>query len=203
VRRFGDAESAGRPAPGTGAGRKGLKNDALGMFSSVVIGLASTAPAYSLAATLGFIVAAVGLQAPIVTMVAFIPMLLIAYAFRELNASNADCGTTSTWATRAFGPRTGWMGGWGVIVADVIVMTNLAQIAGTYSFRLVGLDGLAEDRLWTTVAGIVTIRQKSRARAYSGSVLPTARWACATASRRILRSRKQWQSSPMSSASSK
>ncbi|MEU7060729.1 amino acid permease [Streptomyces sp. NPDC046197] len=127
------------------------------MFSSVVIGTASTAPAYSLAATLGLIVAAVGLQTPIVIMLSFVPMLLIAYAFRELNASNADCGTTFTWATRAFGPRTGWMGGWGIFVANVIVMASLAEIAGAYGFRLVGLDGLAENRLWTTVAGIVWI----------------------------------------------
>ncbi|MFI6486342.1 amino acid permease [Streptomyces sp. NPDC050564] len=127
------------------------------MFSSVVMGLASTGPAYSVAATLGIIVAGVGLQAPIVTMLAFIPMLLVAYAFRELNASNADCGTTFTWATRAFGPRTGWMGGWGIVVADIIVMVNLAEIAGVYGFRLVGLDELGESRLWTTVAGIVWI----------------------------------------------
>lgn len=146
-----------RPAPGTGAGCKGLKKDAVGMFTSVVIGLASTAPAYSLAATLGIIVAAVGPQAPIVTMLAFIPMLLIAYAFRELNAGYADCGTTFTWATRAFGPRTGWMGGWGLIVADIIVMANLAEIAGAYTFRLVGLDALADDRMWTTLAGIAWI----------------------------------------------
>ncbi|MEU8028331.1 amino acid permease [Streptomyces sp. NPDC049099] len=127
------------------------------MFSSVAMGLASTGPAYSLAATLGLIVAGVGLQAPIVTMLAFIPMLLVAYAFRELNASNADCGTTFTWATRAFGPRTGWMGGWGLIVANIIVMANLAAIAAAYGFRLVGLDGLAGSRLWTTLAGMVWI----------------------------------------------
>ncbi|MFF4038812.1 amino acid permease [Streptomyces sp. NPDC001816] len=157
MRHFGGVESVGRPAPGTRAGRKGLKSNALGMFSSVVMGLASTGPAYSIAATLGIIVAGVGLQAPIVTILAFIPMLLVAYAFRELNASNADCGTTFTWATRAFGPRTGWMGGWGIVVADVIVMVNLAEIAGVYGFRLVGLDALGESRLWTTVAGIVWI----------------------------------------------
>ncbi|MET7666267.1 amino acid permease [Streptomyces sp. NPDC005463] len=127
------------------------------MFSSVVMGLASTAPAYSLAATLGIIVAGVGLQAPIVTMLAFVPMLLVAYAFRELNASNADCGTTFTWATRAFGPRTGWMGGWGLIVANIIVMASLAQIAAAYGFRLMGLDALAENRLCTTAAGVVWI----------------------------------------------
>ena len=65
-------------ATGSGAGEKGLKGNALGLFSSVAIGLASTAPAYSLAATLGIIVAGVGLQAPIITILAFIPMLLIA-----------------------------------------------------------------------------------------------------------------------------
>ncbi|WP_372448700.1 amino acid permease [Streptomyces musisoli] len=157
MRHFAGAESPGRPAPGTGVGRKGLKNDALGMFSSVAMGLASAGPAYSLAATLGIIVAGVGLQTPIVTMLAFIPMLLVAYAFRELNASNADCGTTYTWVTRTFGPRTGWMGGWGLIVANIIVMANLAVIAAAYGFRLVGLDGLAESRLWTTVAGLVWI----------------------------------------------
>ncbi|MEU2717869.1 amino acid permease [Streptomyces sp. NPDC007205] len=127
------------------------------MFSSVAMGLASTGPAYSLAATLGLIVAGVGLQAPVVTMLAFIPMLLVAYAFRELNASNADCGTTFIWATRAFGPRTGWMGGWGIIVANIIVMANLAAIAAAYGFRLVGLDELAGSRLWTTLAGVVWI----------------------------------------------
>src|SRR5438309_6911751 len=46
-------------------GDKGLKHGALGLVSSIVIGTASVAPAYSLAATLGFVVAAVGLQSPI------------------------------------------------------------------------------------------------------------------------------------------
>ncbi|MFI6056085.1 amino acid permease [Streptomyces violascens] len=160
-----ESPSGGKPFPGrpvsdapvAGAGGKGLRSGALGLFSSVVIGMASTAPAYSLAATLGLIVAAVGPQAPIVTMLAFIPMLLIAYAYRELNASNADCGTTFAWATRAFGPRAGWMGGWGIIVADIIVMANLAEIAGVYSFRLLGYDALAEHRVWTTLVGIAWI----------------------------------------------
>ena len=142
---------------GSGAGEKGLKGNALGLFSSIAIGIASTAPAYSLAATLGFIVVAVGLQAPIITILAFIPMLLIAYAYKELNQIDPDCGTTFTWAARAFGPRTGWMGGWGIVIADIIVMANLAQIAGSYGFRLLGFPGLADSTTWTTVAGVVWI----------------------------------------------
>ncbi|MDF9811493.1 APC family permease [Streptomyces sp. SPB162] len=147
---------ARRPS-GPGATEKGLKGGALGLFSSMVIGLASTAPAYSLAATLGVIVAVVGFQSPIVIILSFIPMFLIAHGYKQLNAADPDCGTTFTWASRAFGPRTGWMGGWGIIAADIIVMANLAQIAGAYGFRLIGADGLAENTTWVTVVGVVWI----------------------------------------------
>ncbi|MBW5482167.1 amino acid permease [Streptomyces bambusae] len=157
VGSVGSAEAAAPTAVGPGAGEKGLKAGALGLTSSVVIGVASTAPAYSLAATLGLVVTRVGPQAPVVMLLAFIPILLIAYAYRELNAGNADCGTTFTWASRAFGPRVGWMGGWGIIVADVIVMANLAEIAGVYTYRLFGSESLAESRLWTTLAGVAWI----------------------------------------------
>ena len=47
---------AGAPATGQ-VESKGLKKNAIGYVSNIVIGVASTAPAYSLAATLGFIVA--------------------------------------------------------------------------------------------------------------------------------------------------
>jgi amino acid transporter len=63
-------------------------------------------------------------------LVAFVPMFLIATAYKELNKAEPDCGTTFTWAGRAFGPWVGWMGGWTTIVACHIVMANLAQIAG-------------------------------------------------------------------------
>ncbi len=142
---------------------KGLKSGALGLVSSIVIGMASTAPAYSLAASLGFVVATangdgiVGEKAPSIMLLAFVPMLLIAIAYQQLNRAEPDCGTTFTWATRAFGPRIGWMGGWGIIAADVIVMANLAQIAGAYTFQLFGWDGLLESTFWTTFAGVIWI----------------------------------------------
>src|SRR5215218_11202029 len=108
---------------------KGLKRNAIGYASSVVIGVASTAPGYSLAAVLGLIVAigGVGVHAPAVLLVSFVPMLLVALGYKYLNKADPDAGTTFSWATRAFGPVTGWMGGWAIIVADVIVMANLAD----------------------------------------------------------------------------
>src|SRR5215470_754200 len=87
---------------------KGLRSGALGLFSSVVIATASVAPAYSIAATLVFVVLAVGLQAPIIAVLAFVPMLLTSIGYSEMNKADPDCGTTFTWATRTFGPKTGW-----------------------------------------------------------------------------------------------
>lgn len=143
------------PTPAEGAALdKGLKRGALGLGSSIVLGVSSTAPAYALAATLGFVVIAVGVKAPAIMLLAFVPMWLVAIAYAQLNRREPDCGTTFTWAARAFGPRAGWMGGWGIIAADVIVMANLAQVAGSYGFLLVGLDGLAGSTAWTTAAGV-------------------------------------------------
>jgi amino acid transporter len=129
--------------PGAAPGEKGLKRNAIGFLSSTVIGVASTAPGYSLAATLGFIAAAVGVFSPAVLWVAFIPMLLIATAYYYMNRADPDCGTTFTWVTRGLGPYAGWLGGWAIVVADVVVMANLAQIAGLYTFLLFGANGAA------------------------------------------------------------
>jgi amino acid transporter len=138
---------------------KGLKTGALGLVSSVVMGVASTAPAYSLAATLGLIVVAVGLGAPIVALIAFVPMLLTSIGYSELNKADPDCGTTFTWASRAFGPRTGWAGGWAIVAADVLVMMSLAQVAGQYVFELFGAHGIGGNptSIWVLLVGILWI----------------------------------------------
>ncbi|HEY1820331.1 MAG TPA: APC family permease [Trebonia sp.] len=138
---------------------KGLKTGALGLVSSVVMGVASTAPAYSLAATLGLIVVAVGLGAPIVALIAFVPMLLTSIGYSEMNKADPDCGTTFTWASRAFGPRTGWAGGWAIVAADILVMMSLAQVAGQYVFQLFGAHGIGENPTsgWVLLVGVVWI----------------------------------------------
>ncbi len=138
-----------------GAGEKGLKSGAIGFVSGVVIGVASTAPGYSLAAVLGLVVFAVGFQAPAIMLLAFVPMLFIAASYYYLNRADPDCGTTFAWVTRAMGPYWGWMGGWGIIVADIIVMANLAEVASIYTFDLFGIDSESK---WLVVGlGVVWI----------------------------------------------
>ena len=91
-----------------------LRPGAIGFVDALVIGLASTSPAYSLAAILGALVALTGVNAPGVLLASFVPMLLIAAAFAALNRVDPDCGTTFSWVTRAMGPWLGWIGGWAI-----------------------------------------------------------------------------------------
>jgi amino acid transporter len=136
---------------------KGLKVGALGLLSTVVIGVASTAPGYSLAASLGLVTSASGSQAPAILWLAFVPMLFIAAGYFYLNRADPDCGTTFTWATRTLGPIPGWLGGWTIIIADLVVMPSLAQITGSYFFLLFGLNGPAGNKYWTMLIGVIFI----------------------------------------------
>src|SRR5579871_1488808 len=135
---------------------KGLKAGALGLVSTTIIATASVAPAYSLAATLVFVVVAVGLQSPAVAVLAFVPMILTSIGYSELNKADPDCGTTFTWATRAFGPKSGWAGGWAIVASDVLVMASLAQVAGQYVFLLFGANGIGQNATsgWVLLVGI-------------------------------------------------
>jgi amino acid transporter len=153
------ASGASGAQQGAREGDKGLKAGALGWVSNLVIGVASTAPGYSLAATLGFVVAVhgMGFHAPAVMIVSFIPMLLIAAAYYYMNRADPDCGTSFTWVTRAMGPRLGWLTGWTIVVADVVVMAALAYIAGVYTFLLFGLDAAATNLLDVSIVAAIWI----------------------------------------------
>src|SRR3954454_222205 len=93
------------PLSGTSAAAEpaGLKKDAISFASDVVIGVASTAPGYSLAATLGFVTAVVGFHAPAIKIIAFLPMLGSALAYNYLNRADPDCGSTFSWVTLGIG----------------------------------------------------------------------------------------------------
>ncbi|MFF5436161.1 APC family permease [Streptomyces achromogenes] len=134
---------------------KGLRSGSVGLLASVALGLSSTAPAYSITVTLGYVALVVGDLAPAVLLLGFVPILLTAFAFRELNREMPDCGTTFVWNTRAFGPRTGWFaGGWVPQIATLIAMAALAQVSSGYLLSLLGLEA-ADGALVAAVAVLI------------------------------------------------
>ncbi len=71
-------------------------------------------------------------------------MFFIAAAFYYMNRANQDAGTTFSLDTRAIGPYLGWMGGWAVSAAGILVIGSLASVASCYTFLLLGMSGAAE-----------------------------------------------------------
>lgn len=117
-------------------GAKGLSVGKVGVLGGAVIGISTVAPAYTLTSGLGPTVSVVGLQTPAIMLIGFIPMLLVLFGYRELNRAIPDSGTSFTWGSRAFGPWIGWMSGWGLIAATVLVLSNLAAVATDFFFIL-------------------------------------------------------------------
>ena len=131
--------SSTQPSPSTntsGLSSKGLSAGKIGAIGGAVIGISCIAPAYTLTSGLGPTISEVGVHTPAVLLIGFVPMLLVVFGYRELNTAMPDSGTTFTWATRAFGPWLGWMGGWGLVAATVLVLSNLAAVAVDFLFLL-------------------------------------------------------------------
>ena len=152
------AEVPSRPDPASaspGDGQPHLKADAISFTDGLAIALASTAPAYSLAAVIGSIVVLVGLEAPAALLVAFVPMFFIAAAFYYMNKADQDCGTCFAWVTRAIGPQSGWMTGWAICVTGILVVGSLADVAASSFFDLIGADGLMNSTAAVTSTAVL------------------------------------------------
>ena len=107
---------------------KGLKKGSVSKMAAVTIGLAATAPAYSLTGALGYGASESGYQLPIVFILSVIPMFFVALSYKHLTTSAPDSGTVFTWGTKAIGPRCGWFGGWALLLASILAGVTATQI---------------------------------------------------------------------------
>ena len=92
----------------------------IGLAGDWVIGAANAGPGLSLSVTLAAIVAATAYGSGPVILLCAVPMLIVAAAYRRLNAWNANCGAAFDWVGRSISPYLGWMTGWLMIMANLI-----------------------------------------------------------------------------------
>ncbi|MDR4517393.1 MAG: APC family permease [Nitrosomonas sp.] len=119
---------------------KGLKKGSVSNWAAVTIGLAATAPAYSLAGALGYGAAGSGYQLPIVFILSVIPMFFVALSYKHLTTAAPDAGTIFTWGTKAIGPRIGWFGGWALLLGSVLAGVAATQITVISVAVIFGMD---------------------------------------------------------------
>ncbi len=141
----------GKPDEG---GEPGLDKGALGFLDAVVMAVAGSAPAYSIAATTAAIVAAVGLGAPAALLYCGIPMLGIAIAYHHLNQMGANAGAAYSWVGRVIHPSLGFLTGWALVVSATIFMVAGSLPAGQVTLSLFS-SSLASHTWLVTVVGAV------------------------------------------------
>ena len=127
-----------------------LKENTLRLFDVIIMAIAGTAPAYTLAATTGVIVAAVGLASPAAILYAAIPMVGVAWSFSQLNKCDTDAGASYSWVGGSISPVMGFLAGWALLVAATLFM-----VAGTLPAGTATLDLLAPQYVDNTA--IVTL----------------------------------------------
>ena len=102
----------------------GLDRDALGLAHSVIIGVAGTAPSYSIAATMAALIAAVGVLAPASLLYCGLIMFGITFAYMHLNRVDANAGASYAWVSRVFNHTLGFFAGWTVLVSSALFMVS-------------------------------------------------------------------------------
>ncbi len=93
------------------------------------------APAYSIAATFGLMIAAAGAGAPLALIILTVPVMFIAIAFHRMCEEHPDAGSTYAWARLAFGTRTGAFSGWIVMLSYFGAAMATVVPAGVYTLR--------------------------------------------------------------------
>ncbi|WP_329334393.1 APC family permease [Streptomyces sp. NBC_01352] len=131
---------------------RGLQADALGTFDTVVMAVAGSAPAYSLAATTAVLVSAVGLASPAALLYCAIPMLGIALAFSYLGRIDVNAGASYSWVGRTLHPFLGFISGWALVISATIFMVAGSLPAGSMTLALFD-ENLADDTALSTVVG--------------------------------------------------
>ena len=131
-----------------------LAPNVLGLFESSVMGVAGSAPAYSIAATTAALFAAVGLGGPASLLYCGIAMFGIVFAFNTLNRTEANAGATYAWVRRGLHPALGYICGWSLIVCSTIFMVAATLPAGSATLSLIS-PKYANSTGWVTIFGTI------------------------------------------------
>lgn len=114
----------------------GLRADGVSAAGSIVMAVAGSAPAYSIAATTATLVGVAGLGAPAALLWCGIPMLGIAWAFLYLGRADVNAGAAYSWVARALHPALGFLSGWALVISATIFMVAGALPAGVMTVTL-------------------------------------------------------------------
>ncbi len=131
-----------------------LAGGALGTFESAIMGIAGTAPAFSVAVTTAAIVASVGVLSAGSILYCGLIMFGIMLAFIHLSKITPHAGAAYAWVGHVFGRKWGFFAGWGLLVASIFFMVSATIPAATSTLVLIAPD-LVESTAWVTFTAAI------------------------------------------------
>jgi amino acid transporter len=146
---MGDLHTKTESAPGGH-----LKANALSLSDAIILGLASSAPAQTMAVALPALVAAANYAGLLPIGCAFVPMIGIALGYQRLNRWDQSAGATYTWVSKALHPYLGFVAGWMILLYYTLGTTSMTVPAGTYTLQLMA-PSLVNSKLAVVAVGAV------------------------------------------------
>jgi amino acid transporter len=149
-----------------------LRPDAIGITQATVIGMATSAPAATVAISLAAIAATTAYSSGLILLIAAVPMLIIANAYRRLNLWSANCGASFEWVGRAISPYLGFLTGWlmmvtyivGTVAGVIVLGPSVLAVTGAASASTGASVGIASAVILVMlVLAVVGIRISARA----------------------------------------
>lgn len=141
-----------------------LKANSLSFFESLIMGIAGSAPGYTIAVTTAVLLSTAGPLAPGALIIFAVPMLGIAVAYKALNKHAASAGAAYQWTTVAFGRFFGFFSGWALLIASLVFMIAGSVPISTATLTIINpaLTGnvfltAAVASAWFLVIGIILI----------------------------------------------
>jgi len=131
-----------------------LASNVLGLFESTIMGIAGSAPAYSIAATTVTLAITVGLYGPGELLYSGIAMFGVVIAFHYMGKIRQNAGATYIWVRNALHPTLGYLAGWSLVTASIIFGLVSTVPASTSLLSLFTTnDKIISNVHWTTLVG--------------------------------------------------
>ena len=131
-----------------------LKANSLSFFESIIMGVAGSAPGFSIAVAIAGLLAAAGSVSPNAILIFAVPMLGISVAYKGLNKKIPNAGAAYEWTKQGFGKFFGYFSGWALLIASLVFMVTGSVPLGTATIDLFD-PALASNVILTTAIGAV------------------------------------------------
>ncbi|MBU6448630.1 MAG: APC family permease [Rhodospirillales bacterium] len=127
-----------------------LKADSLSFFESIIMGVAGSAPGFSIAVAIAGLLATAGSVSPNAILIFAVPMLGIAVAYKGLSHRMPHAGAAYEWTKSVFGGFFGYFSGWALLIAAMVFMVTGSVPLGTAVLQL--FDPALATNVWLTTS---------------------------------------------------